>query len=61
MKTVIGTISGISFLLMIGFVGGVECDNIGMLPGFAGAFASLLVFGVSLLVLDYLAWRDNYR
>jgi len=38
-------IAVISFLMIFGFVGGVECDNIGLLAGGIGGFASVLVFG----------------
>lgn len=61
MKTVVGIIAVLSLLSMVGFVGGIQWENIGELPGFICAVASLAVFFVSLFVLDYLAWRDYYR
>lgn len=50
MKKVCGVIAAISFLMLIGFVGGMDQGTLTLAQGGVGAFLSVGVFAVSLKI-----------
>ena len=47
-----GTCASVGFLFTLGIVGGIECNNIALLPGFFLALIGLAVMGFGCFILN---------
>ena len=51
MRKILGAVAIISFIVMTGFVGGLDRDLLSPTQGFVGALISVLIFGICVYLL----------
>ena len=52
MRKILGAVAIISFIVMTGFVGGLDRDLLSPTQGFIGALISVSIFGICVYLLE---------